>query len=178
MTETTEITEKKADFARRLGVKRPYVSKLVREGRVICCPDGRIKVQESLALIAETENPGYDHMRKHHAEQRAAKENGETPENNGSYTQSRALKEHYQALHAKLDYDLAAGEVVERASVERAAEDAGAALRAILENMSDQLAPALATARDEVATRHLIDEHVEMMLAQISNEFKKMAGPA
>jgi len=51
MTETTETTETKAAFARRLEVSRPRVTQLVRRGDVLTDQGGRVRVEASLNAL-------------------------------------------------------------------------------------------------------------------------------
>lgn len=66
-------TELFGEFARRLGCKPSYVTQLKNEGRLVLAEDGRrIRVAESLALIAATRDPSKEGVRERHAAHRGA----------------------------------------------------------------------------------------------------------
>ena len=93
-----------------------------------------------------------------------------------SYANARAIKERFLALGAKLEYERAIGKVVDSAAVIAAGAEIGTVLRATLENLTDQLAPALAEGDPERERRIYarLVEHMEMVLTEISDKLKAL----
>lgn len=59
------MVETKAAFARRLGVNKSTITRYDQAGRLVLAPNGKVKVEESLALIASTKGARGDVSAKH-----------------------------------------------------------------------------------------------------------------
>ena len=59
------MTETKAQFAKRLGVNKSTITRYDQAGRLVLAPNGKVKVEESLALIAATKGARGDVSAKH-----------------------------------------------------------------------------------------------------------------
>lgn len=179
-----------SEFAKSLGVRPSYVTKLKAAGRLVLTDDGRVDVEASNARIAATADPNRDDVRARHAAARAEKPAADDSDNKPlppsksepttagqSFAASRAVKERYLALNAKLEYERAAGRLVEVAAVQHAGAEAGAALRLMLDNLPDRLSPLLAegdAAREQRIYAHL-REHVEQVLGEFSRRLESLA---
>jgi len=166
-----------SEFAQRQGWWPSYVTKLKQADRLVLV-DGKVNVEASLKRIKETEDPNRDDVRARHAASRrngadgpAMPEDHEAKKVSRGFNAARAEKEHYLAQTAKLEYERAIGQVVDTATVRNAGAQAGAALRAVLENLPDQLAPLLAPITDEDEVRRLLDDHIELVLTQLADKF-------
>ena len=175
-----------SEFARLQGWRPSYVTKLKQAGRLVLTDTGRVDVEASRARIKASEDPNRDDVRARHAAAReapASEPNDPSPPKSEvadragqSYTTSRAVKERYLALNAKLESERAAGQLVETATVQRAGTEVGAVLRGALENLPDQLAPLLAEGDADREARiyaHLRD-HVEQLLGEISRKLESL----
>jgi hypothetical protein len=177
---TAQKIESFSQFARRLGVRPSYVTKLRHDGRLVLTAGNRVDVEASLARIEDTKDPNRDDVRKRHERARLHPDNGEgrAPPAGGeeegrdgkppSYVDARARKEHFLGLTAKLEYERASGKLVETAAVQRAGAEAGAALRSTLENLPDQLAATLAPVTDEAQLHALLVEALEAALTDVA----------
>jgi len=172
-----------AAFARHIGMSKSYVTALKQAGRLVMTEDGkRVRVAESLARIDATKDPNRDDVKARHAAARAG--NSETvpvvPDDPAgerigkSFSAARAVKEKYNALRAKLDYEREFGTVVPTDDVHRTALDAGATLRATMENIPDQLAPQLTAISDREEIHGLLTEHIEHALRETSRKLASM----
>jgi hypothetical protein len=179
----------KAAFARRLGVDRAYVTRLADSDRLVLARDGkRVRVAASLRRIQETADPNRDDVRARHAQARQDKASApnpavpapkppEDPELRRvarGFNAARADKEYYLAQTARLEYERAIGKVVDAEAVRHAGAEAGAALRARLENLPDQLAPVLAPLTDEIEVRRMLDDYIETALGELAEKFAAM----
>ena len=97
-----------AAYARHAGLSRPYISKLVKNGRIPIGKDGKIDFAEADAARAEGEDPSVAIGKK----------------SSGTYTKARAAREAFNAKLAQLEYEGAIKRLLPKASVERALVDA------------------------------------------------------
>lgn len=183
-----------SEFARLQGWSPSYVTKLRQAGRLVLTENGkRVFVEKSLARIEETRDPNRDDVAARHAETRATPARSHDPGPVGdplppstkdtqsqagqSFAASRAVKERFLALGAKLEYERAVGKVVETAAVRAAGTEAGTVLRAALENLPDHLAPELAEGdpEREQRIRARLAGHVEQVLTEISDKLKALS---
>lgn len=182
MTETTPTITLK-EFAKHLGVSPSYVTALKQAGRLVLDEEGRVFVEASCARIADTAG-GNEAVAARHAKRRgrtasdpigaAAAPDHETPEPVGgrAYWDRRAA-----AASAELrEIELAEkkGTLVQVEAVRRAGVEIGTALRSALENLPDQLAPALVAINDEVKVHALLAEHFQAVLNDISVKLGKL----
>ena len=149
-----------AEFARIQKWDRSYVTRLKQAGRLVMRED-RVDVQASQALIAQTATPHRDDVVARHAENRGASPPETTPATpptasseppaapdadraGNSYQAARAVKEKYQALAAKADYERQIGQLIDIQEVEQAFKTVGAQIRSLMETFPDQVAPLVA----------------------------------
>lgn len=194
MSDQEEIFEKRAEFARRLGVRASYVTKLEAAGRLVLSEDCRtVAVHASLARIEETKSPQNAHVADRHAKARAesaqasvpvvlpavareATEEVDSGDGVGSgYASARAKKESYQAEMARLDYEERCGALVPIADVAAVISDAVATLRTRIEALPEMLAAQLAPETDESKVRARLAEAFEDLLGDLARSFSKMA---
>ena len=187
----------RAEFARLQGYDRSYVTRLAQAGRLVMHAEGRVDVEASIERIKATEDPNRDDVRERHARERAAKaaaaavrvEDGQddpetenddpeppdaAPVNNG-YADARAEKERWAAKHAQLDYEKAAGRLVESATVAAAGRELGTLMRQVFERMPDQLAPELAAELDADRVHALLQSAIDDALRLLSERCRALA---
>lgn len=172
----------KSQFARILGVRPSYVTKLAKAGRLVMTEDGRrVDVDASMDRIRATRDPGRrgvaDRLPGQAAEPTPsaaeiagdeAAEAAPASPSDVSYAAARAMREHYQAQKARLDYELMLGRLCETDAVRAAGMDIGIRMRQALERLPDRLAPELAPCTDPARVRALLVEHIEMALGDLS----------
>jgi len=175
-------TENRAAFARRLGVERSTVTRWAETGQIVS-DDGRsVDVEASIQRLHDTGGARPD-VAARHADTRAARK-AEKSGNDGqpapqanasdsignSYQAARAVKEKYNALQAKLEYERQAGNLIPREDVDFALNAIGAAVRARLEVMADQIGPILAPINDLDEVHAVLSEHLRGVLASIADD--------
>lgn len=151
----------RAEFARRQGCSRSYVTKLGHTGRLVES-EGLIDIDATLVKISETADPA------HAAQPSDADERSDAGD--VSYSAAKARKEFYQSLSAKLDYERAAGEVAETASIVAAGREIGTVVRTQLERIADRLAPALAAETDAPVVHAMLVGEIESVLLTLANQ--------
>lgn len=161
---------RQSEFARRQGWSPSYVTELKKADRLVMSEDGRVNVEASIAKIKETEDPNREDVRARHAKTRDGQQpDPEKPDIAAeSYSRSRAVKERFLALTAKLEYEQKSGALLKAEEVRSAAAEIGSILRSNLENLPDLIAPALAAETDENRVHALLIEHIENTLQQIA----------
>lgn len=159
----------KKEFAAHIKRSPSYVTSLLKAGRLVMVGSGvhaKVKVAESLELIANTQG-ARDDVAARHAEERGAEtpvaqpvgENAQNgpPGEPAVSTRERRAEEELRRTRALADQEemTAAkmrGDLIAREDVDAAMKFVGATLRSLLEVMPDQIAPIVAplTALDEV----------------------------
>lgn len=173
-----------SEFASLARFKPGYVTELRKAGRLVLTADGkRVRVAESLALIASTADPSRQAVADRHAAARQAAESPDddqeptpapTPEQM-KYQFSRAEREHWNAQAARRDYELSMRQLLPAAEVESAIADTVTQLRARLEALPDILAPQLAAEPDEAKCRTLLADEIEHALTELARGMGNIA---
>lgn len=147
-----------AEFARRQGWSKSYVSKLKAEGRLVITDDGLVDVVASLQRIKATTR----------ADTRAdpavmGQEFGDAKDRN----------EHYIAELNRIKLQREVGSLLDAAEVIGVVGDAAATLRARLEPLPYRLAPQLAALPhgDEAGMRELLSEAIHDALEELARRF-------
>nr|WP_312231133.1 terminase small subunit [Pseudomonas sp.] len=151
----------KAEFADSRGWSRPYVSKLVSQGRLVLTDDGKkIDVEASLALLGETADPSKAGVAERHQRDRAEKgvhahvsplaPPSTAPGAGGgdSYQKARAHRETYLALLAEDEFLKGRGELVVRKAVDTAAFNTARTVRDLFLGLPPKIAGELIAITD------------------------------
>lgn len=180
----TTLTQ--SEFARQMNFKRSYVTQLKNEGRLIMA--GKlVDVEASIDLIESTRDPSKKPIADMHQANRESagvvdRENDfvdviidNQEQDFNSYQQSRAKREHYAALQAQMQYEKEIGRLLDVDQVVLAVASGDAVIRNRLESMRDVLAPQLSIETDIDRIKSMITDYVDMILAELSRDFNKMA---
>jgi hypothetical protein len=184
---TTAHTATQTEFARQLGVRKSYVTKLKQTGRLVLTEDGkRVVVEASKQRIAETKDPNRADVVERHAAAReqlpsngngagepAAGDDTPVPGQRLTHAEAKAQKEFYLAENARLDYEERCGKLLPRDRVRQVVADAFATTRITLESLPALLAPTIAN-RDEQRVQALLAEHIELALAELSHRLGRL----
>lgn len=149
-----------AEFARIINASRSYVSQLKKAGRLVLSSSGMVLVNESQAKIRESADP-------------AMGGSLETTDQVGtSYAAARAVRERYQAMLAKLEYERTTGVLVPKAEVASAVSDIVTMFRLACENIPFRAAPEL-VGQDLDRIRAILKQHVHDTLNELANGFDR-----
>jgi len=181
-------------FARILGVSPSYVTKLREDQRLVLTDDGKaVQVEASRQRIKETESGRPQHVagrRKHSARRArgAAVESGAAPSaapapaseppsvlpEEGGETPAIGTRAYWERREAaaraetrEIELAKLKGELVETAAVHDAGAEVGTAIRTVLENLADQLAPVLAAEQEEPNVHRILRENMDTALHDI-----------
>lgn len=183
-------TATQTEFAGRIGVAKSYVTKLKQLGRLVMADGGLVDVEASLDLLQKTRDeskpshlnlgnaghqsaPASPRLAAVPAEEAPVQEQPSPEEMN--YQQARSVKERYQALAARRDYEQSCGDLMVAADVLAVVSRIAVTLRTRFESFPDLLAPQLADLRDEHVIRALLADHVQILLADLSAQFAHLA---
>lgn len=181
-------------FADRLGYKPGYVTQLKQSGRLVLTEDGRrVRVAESLKLIAETRDPTKLGVRARHA---AARDLGmsaasvDEPRMSGESdadtvdlpampadplylrrTKAQAEREEALARKALRDEQVEMGALLVKDEVQAVVADAVVQLRSRLELLPAVLSPQLAATDDEDAIRVKLRDGIEQAFEELARKF-------
>lgn len=189
-----------AEFARRAGYAKSYVTALKQAGRLVMTADGRVDAAASVARIEATRDPSRDDLESRRAGRLAAlqapaapaaepaRAEGAAPAEKPavagagaaadrsevvcSYQDARALKERYAALSARLEYERAAGIMIEREAVAEAVTDVVISIRQTLEQMPHSVAPELVGC-DLDTIRARLKREIAAALADLARQMRE-----
>lgn len=154
-----------AEFARLIESSRSYVTQLKRAGRLVIDDAGKVMVAESIIKIKETADPAKDETMTTAGQAGA------------SYASSRAVKEHYQSLLSKLEFERASGILVRKEDVVSAVADVVTTFRISLENFPFRVAPEIVgkdLEQTRALLRQLIREALKGMESLFDNRLKEL----
>lgn len=149
-----------AEFARIINASRSYVTQLKKSGRLVLTDGGLVLVDESKAKIKESADPAKDGTIK------------TIDQIGNSYAAARAVKERYQAMLAKLEYERSTGVLVPKSEVASAVADIVTRFRLASENIPFRAAPEL-VGQDLDQIRAILKQHVYDTLNELANGFDK-----
>jgi len=177
----TTLTQ--AQFARHLGVDRAHITRLKQAGRLVLTPSGHVDVAASEARIAATADPAKAPVAERHAAVRAAavdsgpggKTATEQMADNvtATYQKSRAVRERYNALTAKAEYESLIGKLVDADAARSAVADLCVTFRQSVELWPDTVGPMLVQ-KELSEIRKIMQEHADVLLLSIKDEIKNL----
>jgi phage terminase Nu1 subunit (DNA packaging protein) len=155
----------KAEFARRLNVRRSTVTHWSRQGRLVLTDDGRVDLEASIERLRRTERNLGVAIRWREYRARAGKASDVKPLTEVTdYEFWRAMRCHYEALGAELQYGIATGKLLNKAHVDYVLNDVGVTIRVAFETIADRLAPVVAALRDEAEIKATLRREVMRVL--------------
>ncbi|MGO0694443.1 terminase small subunit [Pseudomonas guariconensis] len=178
----------KSEFAARRGWSKSYVSKLASQDRLVLNADGKVDVEATEALLAESADPSKAAVAARHEENRVERDvrshlqpGGDTPavqplvQQPGKgldFQKARAHREFYLAQLAEAEFNKVQGNLVERKSVEEAAFAAGRTLRDLVFGLAPQLAAELTGMSDSWE----VEKRLTGAFRQVFDDAAKMSG--
>ena len=182
---TTPTSATRTEFARILGVRKSYITKLGQAGRLVLTEDGkRVIVEASKQRIDDTKDPNRRDVVERNAAARekapasasvepSAGDDTPVPGQRLTHAEAKAQKEFYLAENARLDYEERCGKLLPRDRVRQVVADAFATTRITLESLPALLAPTIAN-RDEQRVQALLAEHIELALTELSHRLGRL----
>lgn len=153
----------RTEFAESRGWSRQYVSKLAKQGRLVLTADGKVDVDATNALLANSADPSKAGVAARHERERLQRDvhsqvspqaeylPASSPTVAGvlpDFQKARAHREYYLGQLAEAEFRKVQGSLVEKAAVEQAAFNAARLLRDLLLGLPKQLSAELAAIND------------------------------
>lgn len=158
-------------YAKLHGWSQPYVSKLVKQGRIPVTKKGLIDPEAADAALASMRSHAHDYARRQADEARQAKGAAPTPGIPGadaSFQRARTLRETFSARLAQLGYERMVGRLVRVEEFENAYADKLAAARDELLTVPDRIAATVAAKSDPAECWRIIDEAIRVALRHVA----------
>ena len=168
-------------YAEHRGCSPSYITYLGKHGRLVLDANGKVLVKETDQMVDNTGGDRPDVSSRHAAGRSNAKarnatetQQREAPAFSGeqignSIAASRAIKEKYAALTAKIDYETKMGALVPREDVDAAMRFIGAAVRSALDVLPDQTAPLVAPITDMAEIHEVLAEACRNALQNVNS---------
>ncbi len=150
------------EYARHRGVALSAVQKAIASGRIATLADGRIDPAAADAAWARNTN----------LYARTVADDDEPNFGASQYTKARAVREHYQARLAKIEYEERTGKLVSKDEVQVAAFNKFRQFRDHMLNLPDRLAAILAAETDAAQCYEILSLEIRKAL----NEFADANG--
>lgn len=183
--------ESKAEFARRIGKDRSFVTRAGQKGRLVLNADGQVLVEESVARLEATRGSRFD-MSDHWERRRETKaqapaaglEHGVerlplaalNADEIGRRTRlAQMKKEEAEAEKRQRELDELTGALVRRDEIERALANAVAVILGQVENMPDRIAPQVHGIDDMERVRARVKDEMEELCRRVSHEIGRIA---
>ncbi|MCO8167856.1 terminase small subunit [Pseudomonas sp. 21LCFQ02] len=183
----------KSEFAARRGWSKSYVSKLASQDRLVLTPDGKVELEATEALLAQSADPSKAAVAARHEDERIqrgvrdhvaplADTSPALPAlqvaggQGADFQRARAHREYYLAQLAETEFLKVQGALVEASTVRMAAFDAGRMLRDALLGLPAQIAGELASLTDPweiernltTALRRVLDDTERLATADLN----------
>ena len=187
-----------AEFARIVGVSKPYITKLVKTGKLKLNENGKLNLEESKKILSSSKNPSFDANREHAQKQkgvplkeRVEKAQSTKPLNekakdliddedtkdldsesmykiNILFNKARAAEKVALAKLRDIDVKIKKGELLEAETVKREAAEVGNLITQKLYNMVYKLAPLLVGVETQKQAKDILESEVEIVLEELN----------
>lgn len=183
----------KSDFAKIYRCQPSYVTKLIKEKKIVLSEDGKkVNVEASLRLIEATGDPSKQGVRDRWDAYRSGKpieacatpdvptdkpqyERGAGRETGGSeYHKARTVSEQVNARLKELELKERLGEVAKVAPLLKAVQDAHIAARAAVMQLPDRLAQILASETDPQKVHEALTSECTRICDQVQRTVQRM----
>jgi transcriptional regulator with XRE-family HTH domain len=166
MTAEPELISQ-AELARRLGVSRQYVNKLVRGG-TLPLTGKKLDAASSIAILEQMANPG----RPTKATMPSLGTSSQ-PNKGPTLAEAKTMKEVYLARMARLKYEEEAGKLVPKADVESRAADIGRVVKQNILSIPSRLMDQLADETDPREINAILEAELRRVLEQLAEELRR-----
>ena len=187
-----------AEFARNIGVSKPYITKLVKTGKLKLNENGKLNLEESKKILSSSKNPSFDANREHAQKQkgvplkeRVEKAQSTKPLNekakdliddedtkdldsesmykiNILFNKARAAEKVALAKLRDIDVKIKKGELLDAETVKREAAEVGNLITQKLYNMVYKLAPLLVGVETQKQAKDILESEVEIVLEELN----------
>jgi phage terminase Nu1 subunit (DNA packaging protein) len=172
-------TETLSDFARRLDVSQPLVSRWKKQGRLVM--DGpRVVVEPSIELLERTKGDRDDLSRLHRAKKDLDRDLAEAPAPESLRDELRQVQLERARNEARIkaadadtkemERDKLAGVLVHVEDVDYVLQDFGALLRAMIDGRAERIGAELGLTPDQIGG---LAESDEQMLGEMAEKLKR-----
>jgi len=155
----------RAEYARRIGVSAQYVSKLVKQGKIPLEADGKVDPVKADAARKALRHPERDSYRKS-----VFPEHPVTIEDAKAFQTARTVQAGYKAKLTQLEYEMAAGRVVDKAEVKSTVFVAGRTARDALLAIPKRMAALLAAETDRAKVELMLRRELMQALTSLADE--------
>lgn len=157
----------KSAYARRIEVSPQYVSKLIKQGKLVPEEDGRLDPVKADAQIKALRHPERDQFRTSMVPEADAE--GQ-PQEYGNYQKARTIQAAYKARLTQLEYEMLSGEVVKKAEVKTALFVAARTTRDSILAIPKRISALLAGESDRHKIEKLLRGELQQALTTLSED--------
>lgn len=166
----------KSEYARHLGVSPAYVTKLIKEGRIILSDDGKhVELEKSDKVLGNRTRKANKNTDK----DESLLENGvldddESILSNMTLTEARTLNAVYKARLSKIELDTTLKNLVSKQEVFTQGMEIGTRTRRAFEGISRRVAPELMGIKDIREFRARLDIEINRILDELVTDLEHL----
>jgi transcriptional regulator with XRE-family HTH domain len=160
-----------SELARRLGVSRQYVYKLVKQGKIQRV-DGKIDfaaASEALKGLADPARPRKSTASAPEPPAAPSPESSRAP----TFAEAKTMKEVFNAKLARLRFEEESGKLIEREEIEDKARDIAVIVKESLLAIPNKLMEQLAAESDPREVHVMLDREMREILSEMANEIRR-----
>lgn len=160
-----------SELARRLGVSRQYIYKLVKQGKLQRV-DGKIDfvaATETLKHLADPARPRKTKDLPDDPAPAAPSDASRAP----TFAEAKTMKEVFNAKLARLRFEEESGKLIEKADIEDKARDIAVIVKESLLMIPNKLMEQLAVESDPREIHVMLDREIREILAEMANQIKR-----
>lgn len=158
-----------SELARRLGVSRQYIYKLVKDGKLQRV-DGKIDFVAASETLKHLADPARPRKTKGLPDALAApSEASRAP----TFAEAKTMKEVFNAKLARLKFEEESGKMIEKADIEDKARDIAVIVKESLLMLPNKLMEQLAVESDPREIHVMLDREIREILAEMANQIKR-----
>jgi transcriptional regulator with XRE-family HTH domain len=172
MTAEPELISQ-AELARRLGVSRQYVNRLVRSGKLEL-EGKKIDAAKAVAALRQVRDPARKYKTDEPADlDQPAPQPEPAAKRQPTFAEAKTMKEVYLARMARLKYEEEAGKLVPKADVEARAADIGMVVKQNILSIPSRLMDQLADETDPREINAILEAELRRALEQLAQELRR-----
>lgn len=171
-----------SQYARRRGVSQPYISKLIRQGKLHTEPNGKINPAKADAELGRTIDPANKKKKSknisrsktgHRSRDSKSPPDGLDDQKKTSFYEARTANEILKAKRAKVEYDKLVGALLPTEDVKQSAFTIGREIRDALTQIPDRIAPLIPDQSDLHQRTQILKVEINAILENMADKIGK-----
>ena len=162
-----------SELARRLGVSRQYIYKLVKSGKIKKVGK-KVDYESACESIKMISDPARSKLSDKAEDVELSIDDGSDDKRNPTFAEAKTMKEIYSAKLAKLKYEEEAEILINKSQIYEKAHLVGRNIKQVLLSLPARVMEQLAVENDPRVINTILEKEVRDSLSSLEEELKKM----